>query len=493
MLVSYLGLLVAIGTGLVLTPVLLHHLGVGGFGLWSVLSTGASYLGILDAGVATTLVSRVARLRASGEHHELESVLASAKAFYLASSVAVGIVVSLVVPFLGRLLDLGHTGVGPAQLALLLLGGSTVATFVASSGASTLFGGGRGDRLGLLTLALNTASRLGQVAVAAAGGSLVGVVGVTTFASVVGALGVILLARQTFPELSAPLRLARWATLVDVLRSGRRNATVAISGAISFQLDTVVLGLILPIAMVTPYGIALRVTNLIRALATRGTDMLFPTLAHTHAKGDAERTFRVYSAALLATLAIALPAEVAVVALGPQLLRLWLGSVPSQTYVVLVALGAVFLLELPAHQSFVLLTAIERNRFLARVGPPVALLNLGLSVAATYRFGPVGPALGSLPQVVLLGAIGLPVLVCRVLGVPAGLLLRQVLLPVAALALGSGLAGLGMHMLLVGRPTLWALPGGLVVVLCGWSAAILPARKAQPELFAMARRRLRHR
>ena len=45
-------------------------------------------------------------------------------------------------------------------------------------------------------------------------------------------------------------------------------------------------------------------------------------------------------------------------------------------------------------------------------------MNLAGTIGATYWFGPIGPAIGSIPVVLVLDFIVLPVMVCRYLGVP---------------------------------------------------------------------------
>ncbi len=55
---------------------------------------------------------------------------------------------------------------------------------------------------------------------------------------------------------------------------------IAISGIVSFSLDALIIGIILPVAQVAPYDIALSTANLTRNLTTYGGDLLLPTYTH---------------------------------------------------------------------------------------------------------------------------------------------------------------------------------------------------------------------
>ena len=77
----------------------------------------------------------------------------------------------------------------------------------------------------------------------------------------------------------------------------------------------------------------------------------------------------------------------------------------------MLALGFVTVLQLPGHQSFLFLTGVGRNRTLAPLAVIGAVANLAGSVAATFWLGPIGPATGSLPVVVVLEFFVLPVVV----------------------------------------------------------------------------------
>ncbi len=475
-------------TAFFLAPVLLHGLGAGAFGFYSVLQDAALYLGVLEAGMSTTTVQRVAHLDAMADREQLLDVLAAAKAFFFASSLATTVLVLAVVPFVGDLFQLGPVGLDPARLALALAGVTTVSSFFTFTGSALLYGAGRGDRLGLVSSGATSLTRVIQITVALAGGGLIAVVAVSAVLSACVPFIINLVAARTFPEMQVSMRRCRRSVLVPMLRSGRRNATIAIGGALTFGFDALVIGVIRPVAQVAPYSLAYSVTSLAQSIATGGTSVLAPNLAYSYAKGDLGLTYRLYRVSLIVSLAVFAPIAVVLIVFGHPLLGLWLGHVPAKTYEVLVVLAATYVLQLPGYQAFVVLTAIDRNRSIARVALFLGLANLALSVVGTYRYGPVGPALGSLVEVVVVEMVAFPLLVARILEGPRRLLLGDVLAPfLGELAVAVGV-GVLLRLAVDGHAREWAVPAGAATVVVSLAAVALMVRGRYPELAEVSAR-----
>lgn len=486
---GYIGLAAGVVMGGVLTPVLLGHLGTTTFGLWSLLVALVSYAGLLDAGVVTALVQQVAARYAEGDEAKLDEIFGTAVAFYLVTGGILVALCGILVPFLGSAFHIAAPSLAASRLAVIFLGVSGAVGFVANVPSAALFGGGRNDRLGIVGLALGLATRLAQIGVVLLGQGLVALALVTVGSGLVGLILNQVIARRTFGRFRMSPRYATRGTLVTLLRSGRRNTAVTLAGVASFGIDKIVIGAILPIAEVTPYAIALQTVTLVRSLSTAGTDILMPTYGHFEALADREHQFRIFSTAVLGSMIVMLPIGVAAIGFGQPLLHLWLGTVPPKTYVVLVMLMIVFALQLPGHQCFVLLTGSGHNRLIARLGLPAALLNIAASVGATYWLGPVGPAVGSLPQVAVLDAIVLPMLVCRHLGVSGRRYVREVLVPLAPLlgvatgaAIALRLATPGDH---GGAVT---LAEAAAVVAVAWAVTLPIVARRRPDMLRLLRR-----
>ncbi len=75
---------------------------------------------------------------------------------------------------------------------------------------------------------------------------------------------------------------------------------IALGSVVSFQLDAFVIGIILPVAQVAPYSVALNTANFTRSLSTQGSALLLPTYSHLDAVADRDRQAKYFFNAIMA-------------------------------------------------------------------------------------------------------------------------------------------------------------------------------------------------
>jgi O-antigen/teichoic acid export membrane protein len=193
---------------------------------------------------------------------------------------------------------------------------------------------------------------------------------------------------------------------------------------------------------------------------------------------------------VMACLVLAVPIIVSLAAFGEPILKLWLGSVPPKTYEIMIALGIVNALQLPGHQCFLFLTGVGRNRQLVGLAVIGAVVNLGGTIAATYWLGPIGPAIGSIPVVLVLDFTVLPIMVCRYIGIPVGQYVRLALGPVVPVGLAAGAVALALVHLHPAHTGVAAIVASVVTCAVAWAVFALVLAKLEPELRAAIWQRL---
>ena len=466
---SYVSLFVGVLLSLFLTRVLLRHLGAGTYGLWIVLFAMVGYLGLLDVGVGTAVVQRIARLMAQHDDAGVADLMRTAWWFFATSGVVAVLVTVVVAPFIGSILHLGTLSPTIAAITLVLLGAMTAVLFLQSVPNAVLFGSGRADRsaqVGLLTLVLTQGA---QIVVVVDGAGLVGLAIVSVVGAAIGlGVGASLIHRVT----GSSIRHGRFnrPLLAELLVFGGRQSVISLGGIVSYQLDALIIGITLPVAQVAPYNIALSTANLSRNLSTQGTSLLLPTFAHFETVGDRERQARMFFRSVLFGLAISLPILIALAGFGDPILKLWLGTVPPKTYEIMIVLGLVTTLQLPGNQCFNFLTGVGRVQLIMRLAIVGAIVNLAGSIGATFWLGPVGPAVGSLPVVLVLDFVLLPVIVCRYVQVPIGRYVREALIPLLPASLAGGAVALALVAWAPARTGVGAVVEAAITVVVSWAA-----------------------
>jgi O-antigen/teichoic acid export membrane protein len=443
-------------SGLIVTPLLLAHLGSAQFGLWILLLSVVGYLGLLEVGLYLTVSKRVAECLAVDDRERLRVVLGTACAMYGALSLLVVVVAAVLAANVQSLFNLSGAGVETARLCLWVLGLNQASVFLFRLMPTVLFGAGRMD---LLT-SVATFSNLGAAAVniflAMRGYSIVALACstmATTFVS--GVIAHRLIARQ-LPFIEIHPRHARPEMARELLKFGSRNAALSIAGTIAFGADALVIGLLLPVANVAHYAVASKLINLVKELCQKPVDVLLPAFSHNEAQGDGPRQFQLWSESISLSMVICLPFVVGFWALGDRIVRAWVGAGHEASYSIGAVLGLVLLLQLPGHASFTILTGTERNTFLVRLYVVAAATNLAVSLFLTSRLGPMGVALGSLFTVFWADFLVLPWFVCRQFNFGYSAYLSRSLAPLLPALVGA-LVAAGCSKYLLGR---WQVPEG---------------------------------
>jgi len=437
-----------------MTPLLLRSLGTVKFGTYSLLGAAAGYLSLLELGLGTAAITRIATAEVEGPE-ALTDVTSTAGVMFTCvglGAILVSAAVSVLIP---SLFSIPHSLSRQATIAFLFIGAAQGVASMVVAFSSFLLGTGRMYQLNLVGFATSTAISVATVALAVAGASL-SVLGAVQF---VGAFVMLIALRSTtrraFPGIRPRWRRARRATMRRMLSLGWRNALSSVAGILAFGSDLVLVGLLLTPRAVAAYAIALKGYGFISRFTNSATGAIGPSHSHQAALGDTARRFEMFCMTLLLTLTLAVVASLTVGFYAHGLLHLWLGRVPGKSAAIVTIFCAVLVLQAPGFTAASLLINSERASDVMRITLASASLNVITSVLMTIEAGVIGPALGSLVAVTLIDLVFFPRKVCRILEQPYSLMfklaVRPLLVPTCALlialALGRVLASSGVIIL----------------------------------------------
>ncbi len=451
---SYAGLVTGALSALVITPLILHELGAAIFGTWTLLQDVTVYIGLFDLGIGTAAVRRVAAYRATGDLTRVREVLATLTVLQGLTGLLQLVLTVVMAVELGSVFHLAPGTLRSAQLSLIILAvGQTVGAGGMGFGAA-IYGGGRHDLQAIIILTTQIVISVAQVVVVLIGGGLIALGFTLVLGAIVNQSMTWLVLLRVFPDSRFGLRTSSRRSARELVRFGGRNAITTLTGTLSYGLDTILIGFILPVAKVSPYAIGSQVSNFVLYIAARATPTLIPTYSHSDTRGERDRNFRLFTDTVLFTLGIAFPLVLALIAFGSSLLHLWLHHVPASTYDITIVLCAVILLRLPSICAYPLLTGTEQNKILVRLAAPMIVFNVGPSIALTIAYGPIGPALGSLPNAVLFELGVITVGACRILEISYRRYAVTALFPLSLPVLLSGGYALALR-LVAGSPSPW--------------------------------------
>jgi len=222
------------------------------------------------------------------------------------------------------------------------------------------------------------------------------------------------LSRRLYPELR--IRLRSWSRphLRQLLGFSAYASMLNLSTIVILQMDAIVIGAFLPVAMIAFFAIAANLTEYGRALVAGISQTVAPRVSALQGSGDGRKAAHIaLSGGRLATLAL-LPIVVAFILRGSAFIGIWMGPSYSElSGKVLLVLS--LLLGITAGRQVIgsTLLGLNQHKELVPIYVLEALVNVALSVALLKRYGIVGVAWGTTAPGLISSLFLIPRVLCK--------------------------------------------------------------------------------
>ena len=425
---NYLGQIIIIGTGFVLTPFILQRLGQTDYGLWLLVGSVIAYGSLFDFGITGALTKYVAEFQARGDLSELKRVIATALTLYSLLGIAVVVLAFLAAPLFPRLFNVPPEESATAVRLVRLMGLGLGLLIPSGTTYAVLRGLQRFGSINLITAGGTLLTGLATVVVLLLGGGLLEMVAASIPLSLLMQVPAVLLIKRASPALELGWRGASREWVRRVFLYSSSTMAIQTAGQLRNKTDEIVIGAFLPVASITPYGIARRLSEAAQMLTHQFLRIILPLASQLDAEQDLGRLRALYLTGTRLTLAIFLPIGLSLTVLAEPVLSAWVGPEYGQyAYLVwiLVASGFFFISQ---GTSSMILQGIAKHKWVAIAAIISGVVNLVASIFLVQSLGLIGVALGTLIPNILEWMFVLPYSLI-VLKVPAGLVLRKVFLP----------------------------------------------------------------
>jgi O-antigen/teichoic acid export membrane protein len=396
-LANGLGAFTAIGLSLILTPFLIHHLGLEAYGIWVLaqsLTFFGGYAAIADLGVEAAAVRYIAEARAEGDREALNQTVTSALLFFSGVAVVFIPLLILLADPLTQLFDVDPVYHRPAIYVFTFVAAQLIfdlpgrAFFAVLEGAQQF----ATFQLVLLVRALVQAGLFVAVIVADLG---IGSLGAVSFiSSAVMFFAALILAKRAVPELHLRRRYVSRASLKKLFSFGGGLFVIRIVGTLYRHMDKIIVGIALGPRLVTIYEIANQIHLATQMAQSIAASALTPATAFLRNERDVLRD--MYLRGTCYTVAVSLPVVVAAFVFAGPFIESWLGrsllEAVEPTRLFLVYLAFVVFHIVGATMA----VALGRLRFLLVVTTANLLVNFALSIALVHPLGVEGVILGTL-------------------------------------------------------------------------------------------------
>jgi O-antigen/teichoic acid export membrane protein len=394
---GYLDSLVGGLVFLVLTPALIHELGVESYALWVLSHTITYYIGFFDLGVGSAQVRYQAWFAARNRHNSVRRLTTTVCVLLTLAGIA-GALVTLGISTLAPAswLEVSATAAADFPLLMLVLAVNLLVAMPASAIENIYEGAQRYDLRNLRSAGISVITAGVQLYLLFRGHGLVTLAIVELLACCAQLLFDLIVTNRLVPRvLNTPARFERrvwrrirpfalWSSLDEVLVEGTPH------------LDRLLVALLLPLALLTPYSLATALAGVLAVVVHPFVEPLLPFAADLHAKPSSGSMARLLLLATRAAVALSAPLAILLVFFGDPALLLWVGEAESsgtQTLIPIVILdafismflwpGGLLLMAMNRMRTIVLLTVAEIAVALALVWiltPRMALSGLALGV-----------------------------------------------------------------------------------------------------------------
>jgi O-antigen/teichoic acid export membrane protein len=381
--------------GIVLTPFIIHHLGLERYGLWIMIGAVTGYFGLFDFGVGGSSVKYIAEFHSEGRLDRINNLLNTGLLFHSSLAACVIILaIALAKPFL-VIFKIPPYFAKEAVTVLITASVGFGLNSVFGNFAAVQGGLQRMDISGILAICASIVGAVTTVTVLLLGYGLAGLVCVQVLIfSLFGIINTIV-AFRLLPGLRVHWSLANLPMFRKMFGFGAKVQVSALATLFHFQLDKFLLASFLNLAYVSFYSIASNLVAKTRLLPLMVVSALFPVASELHAKDDRKGLRELYTRAFKYTILIALPTSLLLMLMARPFIALWIGPGYELSGTTLQLLVVAYCANTLTAPGFLILNGMGRTDVGMKSSILAAALNLVLSVTFVIKFGYFGLVMGT--------------------------------------------------------------------------------------------------
>ena len=386
----------------VMTPLILHKIGVGGYGTWAVFLAINGLTSLADLGLVGTVSKFVAEYHARRDFHALGRLLNSGLALFLLLAFVIGTALWGLAPWLASLLfrgsTIGHIEVVSLFRFFLIVIAANILTLLFSSVTSGLQ---RLDLTNMVSAANVFLSALFGGILLLKGWGLRGLVYGYIGSGILTVAAYVVIVRALLPQvIPNPMRFDRTEGRKMFGFSLRLYVTQA-AVAVHNQVEKVFLAILVGVGAAGWYDIASDVALKLRGAIGLMLTPVLPAASELSALGDEHRLKELYYRTHKYLALIGVPAVCFVAAISSRFVSLWLGPNFRMIALPLTVLLVVNFFNLATGPGFLIFAGSGYLRPGIQSAVLGIIVNIVLSFGLIYKFGFSGAVVGTSISLIL--------------------------------------------------------------------------------------------
>ena len=389
---KFWGILVA----LILTPYIIHHIGLERYGIWAIVGVITGYFGLLDFGVGTSFVKYISEYYAKKDNERINQVINTGFVFY---SIFAGFIITLGFIVINPLLAFFKipSSLYNEALFVFLLG---IILFCISNALSPFAaiqtGLQRMDITNKVAIAISIPMIIGTIFFLEAGYGLPGLMINNAIVIVVRSVVNIAIAFKILPELKFSLLLLNWKILKRLFSFGIKLQVDKIGGIFIFQTDKLLISHFLNVGLVAFYQLGSLIINNARAFPLLLVTAIMPAASEINAKEDKKKLHQLYIMGTKYLIFVGVPLLTFIFFTASSIMLIWMGEGYEKSVLVIQILVPCFLINFLTGVGSSVALGMGNPEFQMRAGLLQAVLNIILSVVLVIKIGFLGVVIATL-------------------------------------------------------------------------------------------------
>jgi O-antigen/teichoic acid export membrane protein len=387
-----------------LAPYILGELGTTTYGIWALIGSLVGYFGLLDLGVRSAVIRFLSAFHSAGKHERSSdiksaAVLAFTVAGFLAIVLAAG--VSL---FIERIFSIPPGSESAAKIAVVIMGTNVAVALVSGVYGGILTARHRFDLFNAVSV-VGTIVRSSAIVIALETDAEIShhtdqaIILLAVIQLLASALQLVLLwvlSRKAYPEAETSIRRAfSLEHLKTILSFGLLSSAIHVLGALTHNSGTLLVGALLPVAMVTYFSIAESLAEYTRQFLSGITHTLMPAVSSLEGAGRVDSVTRVLIDGTRYAHLVILPIVATFIVRGDSFISLWMGAEYGKPSGQILTVMSVMLWAVIGHQvCTTTMIGIGKQRGLLPIFGFEAVTSIALSIVLIQGIGVLGAAVG---------------------------------------------------------------------------------------------------
>ena len=380
---------------LILTPYIIHNIGLERYGIWAIVGVITGYFGLLDLGIGSSFVKYISEYYTKEDFKRLNQVVNSGFVFYSLFGVGIIILGFLLIKPLLNFFNI-PINLYDEALFVFILG----IIIFAVSNVLSVFGAIQGglqrmDITNKLAIAVSIPNIIGTILFLELGYGLPGLMVNNAIVFAISSTINIIIAFRILPELKFKPFLFHKEMFKKLFGFGYKLHVSTIANLLHFQMDKILLAYFLNIGFVTYYAVATQIASKARELPLLLISAIFPAASELEAKSDKESLDNLYFRSMKYVILIGLPLSLLIILLACSFIDLWLGKEFKMSVLTLQILIFAYFFNIMSGPGFTILNGIGKPGYGMKSSIIAAILNFILSILLVIKIGYYGVVIGT--------------------------------------------------------------------------------------------------